>query len=158
MAPYLQNEFLTESLADFYLAEMKTYAPELHQIQLSEQILTRRIKSDKRQFFLPKLVGFASANDIFVLEGLKINPQLQVPPPPQNLTWNAGIGLQLPISDNRKRKTNLEQSKLDKELLQFSKQEVENALEKNIRSQVQQFKVSYQSFAFAEKAAVSANG
>jgi outer membrane protein TolC len=92
LTPYLKDEFLIETLADFYISEMKEDAPELLQLQFSEQILKRKIQSERRQFYLPKLVGFASANDIFMLEGLQANPQLPVPPPPQDLTWNAGIG------------------------------------------------------------------
>jgi outer membrane protein TolC len=156
LAPYLKDEFLTEKLAGFYLSEMKTYAPELHQIRLSEEVINRRIKSNKRKFFLPEIVGFASANDIFSLEGLVTNSQLSVPSPPEDLTWSAGLKLSIPILNRRTQTTNLKKAKLDKELISYSKLEVENALEKGIRTQVQQFKSSYVSYNYAKNASNAA--
>jgi outer membrane protein TolC len=62
----------------------------------------------------------------------------------------------MPELENRTRKTNLELTKLDEEILEFSKQEVEYALEKGVRSQVQQFSLSYLSFDYANKASAAA--
>lgn len=157
LAPYLEDEFLLEILADFYLNEMQRDAPELERLRLTNQVISRRIQSAKREFILPRLVGFASANDIFILDGLKTNPNFSVPPPPQDLTWSAGIGIELPIMDNRKRKTSIELAKLDLQDLEYSKQEVENTLERNIRSQIQQFNLSYRSHQHAENAAIAAS-
>ncbi|MDR9457630.1 MAG: TolC family protein [Salegentibacter sp.] len=157
LAPYLEDEFLLETLAGFYLNEMRRDAPELQQLRLTDKVISRRIKSAKREFILPRLVGFASANDIFVLEGLQTNPNFSVPPPPQDLTWNAGIGIEFPILDNRKRKTSIELAQLDLQDLEYSKQEVENTLERNIRSQIQQFNWSYRSHQHAKNAATAAS-
>jgi outer membrane protein TolC len=149
---YLKNEFVIEPLINFYLTEAKTNAPEIHQLLLSQQILERKRKSAKRQLFLPELVGFANANDIFLLDGERSNPALPAPPPPEDITWNAGIGIKIPILTNRVRKTNLQKSKLDQELLIFSKQLLFNSIEKNIRSQIQQLKSSFLSYDYAKKA------
>ncbi len=157
LTPYLKDEFLIEKLADFYLNEMKYYAPELQQIHLSEQVVNRKIKSNKRTFFLPEVVGFASANDIFSLEGIIANPQFSVMPPPQDLTWSAGVKLSFPILNKRSRTTNLVKAKLDKEMIAYFKKETENVLEKNIRSQVQQFKSSFISYSYSKRASIAAN-
>ncbi len=147
--PYIKNEFLTDVLVDFYISEMQTNSPELLQVSLSEQIIDRQIKSNKRQFVLPQIVGFASASDVFLREGNYTNPSLPVPALPNDLTWNAGVSLSLPIYDRRSRTTNLQKSKIDQENILYTRQEVENNLERSIRSQVQQFKASYVSNSFA---------
>jgi outer membrane protein len=149
---YLKNEFLIEPLINFYLTEAKSNAPEIHQLLLSQQILDRKRKSAKRQLFLPELIGFANANDIFLLDGELSNPSLPAPPPPEDITWNAGIGIRIPILTNRVRKTNLQKAKLDQELLSFSKQVLSNGIEKNIRSQIQQLKSSFLSYDYAKEA------
>ena len=155
--PFIKDEYLTEILADFYLKEMQSYSPELMRVLISEQIIDRQIKSNKRQYVLPDVVGFANASDVFLREGNYTDPNLPVPPLPNDLTWNAGIGLSLPIFDRRTRSTNLQKSIIDKEIIQYSKQEIENALERNIRTQVHQFKASYVSNDFALKASEAAD-
>jgi len=157
LAAYLKDEFLTEKLAGFYLNEMKIYSPEIEQMNLSEQVVNREIKSNKRNFFLPEIVGFAGASDIFSIEGLVNNPQLSVPPPPEDLTWSAGVKLSFPILNRRLRTTNLQKARLDKEIISYTKQEIENTLEKNIRTQVQQFKSSYVSNTYAQNASKASN-
>jgi outer membrane protein len=157
LSPYLKNEFLTELLADFYLQETKLMAPEYQRMLLSEQILERKMKSARRQLFMPELVGFANASDTWLLDGVQANSQLPVPPPPQDLTWNAGIGVRIPIFNNRVRKTGLAKAILEKEKVFYSEQELSNAMETNIRSQIQELRSLFVSSGYAEKAAIAAN-
>lgn len=153
----LRNQLLLDKLADFYVEEMINSAPELKVISFSEEINYRKRQTAQRSFYLPQLVGFASASDILSLQGLQPNPQLPVPPPPQDPTWSAGVSLNISVLDNRSRSTNAQLAKINEQETAITRQEVENVLESKLRAQVHQLRSSYLSVGYALNAEKSAD-
>ena len=149
---FFTNELFTEKYADFLLEEMNSSSPEIGRLDMAIQLTERKMKSQSRRYYLPELVGFAGTDYTFLRNGVITNPRLPVPPPPDDVTWNTGFSLKFSVFEGSRKKYNLQQSKIEKEELDYTKSEVLNNLEQGIRVNTQKVSVSYRSVALSENA------
>ena len=152
LVPFFTNELFTESYADFLLDEMKSFSPEIGRLDMALQLTERKMKSQNRRYYLPELVGFAGTDYTFLRNGVITNPQLPVPPAPDDITWNTGFSLKFSVFEGSRKKYNLQQSKIKMEDLDYTKSEVLNNLEQGIRANTQKVSVSYRSVELSENA------
>ncbi|NOR87416.1 MAG: TolC family protein [Bacteroidales bacterium] len=152
-----ENPELIEKYAGFVIEEMTSNSPELQQLLAMTDIVERKNRLYKNQWFMPELVAFGWADQAFLREGT-IQPEgMPVPPPPDDMTYNLGLSLKIPIFQGGKsaaqaKKTIIELNKLD-----FQKESLLNQLETGIRSNVQKLRTSYLELELSKNAANAAN-
>lgn len=156
LAWYFNNSNLTEKYADFLIDEMYKYSPELQQLQTASKIVDRQKSMQIRQLFLPEVALIGNADQAFVREGVIANPQLPVPPPPDDITWNLGLRLSIPIFEGGRKKTELQRSEIEQDKIAWQKEDLLNKIEKGIRSNVQLMNASYKELDLSQKAAQAA--
>lgn len=147
---------LTERYASFIIEEMKKNSPELHQLESMAQIIERKSKLYKHQWFTPELVAFGGADQAFIREGTIMPPNMPVPTPPDDMTFNAGLSLKIPIFQGGKANAEAKKSLIELDKITYQKEELLNTLEVGIRSSVQKLRTSYLELELSENAANAA--
>lgn len=150
------NPLLTEKYADFIVEEMKTNSPEIKQLDKNKEIIEQKGSMYKRQAFMPEAALFANADQAFVRNGVIVNQQLPVPPPPDDITWNAGIRLSIPIFEGGKKVAERKKSMIELDKLEFQKKDILNQFEEGIRANVQKLKASFLELDLSNNAAQAA--
>lgn len=151
-----KNPALTEKYADFIIDQMKTNAPEIQQLAKNKEIIEKKSLTYKRQSYIPEAALFANADQAFVRNGVITNTQLPIPPPPDDITWNAGIRLSIPIFEGGKKIAERQKSMLELDKLNFQKTDLINQLESGIRSNVQKLRSSFLEMELSDNAAQAA--
>jgi outer membrane protein TolC len=153
---YFSNPLLSEKYADFLMNEMMAYSPELEQLATAGEIVDRQKLMKIRQMYLPEVALVGSADQAFVREGVIRNPQLPVPPPPDDITWNLGLRVSIPIFEGGRKKNEIQKAAIEQEKIAWQKEDLLNKLEMGIRSNVQFLQTSYREMELAENAARAA--
>lgn len=156
LSSFFERPDLTEKYADFLIAEMHTWSPELQQLLTAGKIVDRKKAMHIRQMFIPELSLFGSADQTFVRDGTISNPKLPVPLPPDDITWNVGIRIRLPILEGGRKKAEAQRASMEQTKIMWQKEELLSTLEQGIRSNVQLLKASYRDLDLSENAAKSA--
>lgn len=151
-----KNPALTEKYADFIIDQMKTNAPEIQQLAKNKEIIEKKSLMYKRQSYIPEAALFANADQAFVRNGVITNTQLPIPPPPDDITWNAGIRLSIPIFEGGKKVAERQKSMLELDKLNYQKTDLINQLESGIRSNVQKLRASFLEMELSNNAAQAA--
>jgi len=151
-----QNPVLTEKYADFIIDEMKTNSPELQQLSKNKEIIEKKSLMYKRQSYIPEAAVFAGADQAFVRNGVIINQQLPIPAPPDDITWNAGIRLSIPIFEGGRKVAERQKSMLELDKLDFQKTDLINQFESGIRANVQKLRASFLELDLSNNAAQAA--
>lgn len=151
-----KNPALTEKYADFIIDQMKTNAPEIQQLAKNREIIEKKSLMYKRQSYIPEAALFANADQAFVRNGVITNTQLPIPPPPDDITWNAGIRLSIPIFEGGKKVAERQKSMLELDKLNYQKTDLINQLESGIRSNVQKLRASFLEMELSDNAAKAA--
>ena len=63
--------------------------------------------------YLPEVALVGSADQAFVREGVIRNPQLPVPPPPDDITWNLGLRVSIPIFEGGRKKNEIQKAAIE---------------------------------------------
>ena len=153
---YLSTPKLTESYAGFLITEMRTSSPELQQLETAGAIVDRQKSMKIRQMYLPEVAMIGSADQAFLRKGVIRNPQLPVPPPPDDITWNLGLRLSIPIFEGGRKKSEMQRATIEQERIAWQKDDLLSKLEMGIRSNVQFLQASYRELELAKNAAHSA--
>lgn len=156
LSSFFERPDLTEKYADFLISEMHTWSPELQQLLTAGKIVDRKKAMHIRQMFIPELSLFGSADQTFVRDGTISNPKLPVPLPPDDITWNVGIRVRLPILEGGRKKAEAQRASMEQTKIMWQKEELLSTLEQGIRSNVQLLKASYRDLDLSENAAKSA--
>lgn len=151
-----KNPGLTDLYASFIMNEMKNNSPELKQLFTAGKILNRQKSMHNRQLFLPEIFLFGSVDQVFVRNGTIANPQLPVPPPPDDATWSAGVSLRFPLFKGGKTITEIEKSEIEIKKLSYQENELVNNFETGIRAGVEKLRASYLEVDLSKKAALAA--
>jgi len=158
LAKIFENPVLTEKYADFIIDEMRINSPEIQQLSKNKEIIEQKSLMYKRQSFIPEAALFAGADQAFVRNGVIVNQQLPVPPPPDDITWNAGIRLSIPIFEGGRKVAERQKSMLELDKLDFQKENIINQLESGIRANVQKLRTSFLELELSNNAAQAAEG
>ena len=154
---FFADPALTEKYADFVIGEMNDHSPELERLQIAGQIVDRKKSMYIRRLFVPEVAAFGQADQAFVREGTMRIPNLPIPPPPDDITWNAGVRLSIPILQGGRNRAEIQHAAIESEKITWQRQDLLNNMEKGIRSSVQVLKASYQELALVRQAADAAH-
>jgi outer membrane protein TolC len=154
---YFNNPNLTEKYAGFLINEMLTHSPELQQLATAEEMIDRQKSMKIRQMYLPEVALIGNAEQAFVREGVIRNPQLPVPPPPDDITWNLGLRVSIPIFEGGRKRNEMQRATIEQDKIAWQKDDLLNKLETGIRSNVQFLQASYREMELAENAARAAD-
>lgn len=152
-----ENPVLTEKYASFVIEEMNINSPELQQLEAMAGIIERKSKLYKNQWFMPELVAFGGADQAFLREGTIKPVGMPIPPPPDDMTYNLGLSLKIPIFQGGKASAQASKSIIELDKLNYQKEELLNKLETGIRSNVQKLRTSYLKLELSKNAAKAAN-
>ncbi|SMO39214.1 Outer membrane protein TolC [Saccharicrinis carchari] len=153
---FFESPELTEKYADFLIEGMQNWSPELQQLHTAGSMVDRKRAMNIRQMFIPELALFGGADQAFVRDGTISNPQLPIPPPPDDITWNIGLRLSLPIFTGGRKSTEVKRSAIEQDKITWQKEELLGTLEQGIRANVQLLKASYRELDLSQNAAQAA--
>ncbi len=153
---FFSNSKLTENYADFLIKEMLAHSPELQQLATAGEMIDRQKSMKVRQMYLPEVALIGSADQAFVREGVIRNPQLPVPSPPDDITWNLGLRLSIPIFEGGRKRKELQRATIEQDKIAWQNDDLLNKLETGIRTNVQFLQASYRELELAENAARAA--
>jgi len=156
LALYFSNPNLTEKYAGFLIEEMQTWSPELQQLLTAGEMVDRKKSMQIRQLFVPEVALFGGADQAFVREGIQKTPNLPVPSPPNDITWNLGVRMSLPIFEGGRKKAEVQRATIEQEKIAWQKDDLLNNMEKGLRSNVQLLKASYNELELSQQAARAA--
>ncbi|MCF6240630.1 MAG: TolC family protein [Bacteroidales bacterium] len=151
-----KNPLLTERYASFVINEMKKNSPELQQLASMAKIIQRKTALYKKQWYMPEIALVAGADQAFVRDGIIPPPNMPVPQPPDDMTFNAGISLKIPIFQGGKSSAETKKSMLEMDKINYQKEDVMNQLEAGIRSSVQRLRTSFLELELSKNAAQAA--
>jgi outer membrane protein TolC len=153
---YFNNPNLTELYAGFLISEMLTHSPELQQLTTARELIDRQRSMRIRQMYLPEVALIGNADQAFVREGVIRNPQLPVPPPPDDITWNLGLRVSIPIFEGGIKRSEMQRATIEQDKISWQKDDLLNKLEMGIRSNVQFMQASYREMELSKNAASAA--
>jgi outer membrane protein len=153
---YFNNPNLIEKYAGFLINEMLAHSPELQQLATAGEMIDRQKSMKVRQMYLPEVALIGNADQAFVREGVIRNPQLPVPPPPDDITWNLGLRVSIPIFEGGRKRNEMQRATIEQEKIAWQKNDLLNKLETGIRSNVQFLQASYREMELSENAARAA--
>lgn len=156
MSQCFDDPLITERYADFLIEQMHLNSPELMKIRTAGDIAERKRKLYVRKSYLPEVALGAGADQAFVREGTIRNPQLPVPEPPDDITWNVGVSMSFPLFEGGKRKNELRRTMLEQEKIEWQTEELITNMQTGIRSTVQQLQASFKDLELSENAARAA--
>ncbi len=156
LTPIFENPVLTEKYASFIVDEMKVNSPEIQQLMAMMEIIERKNALYKRQWFMPELALIGGADQAFIREGTIQPPNMPVPPPPDDMTFNLGINLKIPIFQGGKSSAEKKKSVIEMDKINYQKEELTSKLEAGIRTSVQKLRTSYLELDLSKNAAKAA--
>ncbi len=151
-----ENPILTEKYASFIIEEMKVNSPEIQQLMAMAKIIERKNALYKRQWYMPEIALMGGADQAFLREGTIQQPNLPIPPPPDDLTFNFGISLKIPIFQGGKASAEMKKSVIEMDKINYQKKDLSNKLETGIRTNVQKLRTSYLELELSKNAANAA--
>ncbi len=151
-----KNPLLTERYASFVIEEMKKNSPEIQQLATMAKIIERKTALYKKKWYMPEIALMAGADQAFIREGTIQPPNMPVPPPPDDMTFNAGISLKIPIFQGGKSSAETKKSMIEMDKINYQKEDVLNQLETGIRSSVQRLRTSFLELELSKNAARAA--
>ncbi len=153
---YFNNPNLTEKYAGFLINEMLIHSPELQQLATAGEMIDRQKSMKIRQMYLPEVALIGNADQAFVREGVIRNPQLPVPPPPDDITWNLGLRISIPIFEGGRKRNEMQRAIIEQDKIAWQKDDLLHKLETGIRSNVQFLQASYREMELSKNAARAA--
>jgi outer membrane protein TolC len=156
LTPIFENPVLTEKYASFIVEEMKVNSPEIQQLMVMLEIIERKNALYKRQWYMPEVALISGADQAFIRNGTIQPPNMPVPPPPDDMTFNLGINLKIPIFQGGKSSAEKKKSVIELDKINYQKQELINKLEAGIRTTVQKLRTSYLELDLSKNAAKAA--
>jgi outer membrane protein TolC len=151
-----ENPILTEKYAGFIIEQMYLNSPELKQLSTAKEIIKRKKSLYKRRLYLPEVAVWGGLDQAFIRNGTIKPVGMPVPPPPDDLTWNVGLKISLPIYEGGRTYTEMQKSKIELDKINYQKEDLLNKLEAGIRANVQKSRASYLELELSTNAAKAA--
>ncbi len=144
LAKYVGNARDFERFRDFMVVEALRDAPELAQLEALIAAQTRKLRADKRAFYLPTVSARGAVKHQFQRSDSD-NPLAVILPPgsaaalPQapDTGWNVALQFSLPLATGGKRKQELRIDALSLEHLELQRQSAREQIELRIRAGLQ---------------------
>jgi outer membrane protein TolC len=146
------NPYDTERYADFVIERLYENSPELRMLGSAEDIAQRRMDMYRAQRYVPEIALIAGADQAFIREGTISNPQLPVPPPPDDITWNVGVRLSFPLFNGGRTRKEIDKARVQVGKVQMEQEELRTTLLSAVMSNVQFLSASYREMQLAEDA------
>ena len=151
-----ENPIFTDRYASFIVEEMKVNSPELHQLEAMVEVIDRKSRLYKKQWFMPELVAFGGADQAFIRNGTIMPDNMPVPPPPDDMTFNYGLSLKIPIFQGGTASAQANKSMIELDRINYQREELMDKLEVGIRSGVQTLRTSFLELDLSKNAANAA--
>lgn len=137
-----------ELFADFLVQEAFKNSPELQQLNLVQAAQERSLLSQRRAFYLPTVAFSAEYN--VPIEQYQVAESM-IPTEIGN-TWNAAIGVQLPIFQGNIRKNQVAQKQVEIWQIDDQTMSLRNNLELQVRSNMETAGASFSNLTLSKKA------
>lgn len=116
-----------DRLLNFLVEEAKSASPSKMQLQQNMNATERLVSSNKRRYFLPTLALSGSGSNVFQRGGAGSTPAPGMEF--QDVNWNLGVNLSIPLFEGNRRSIDLQTSKLQQRQLEY---QLDN-LDQNLR-------------------------
>lgn len=150
--PFIKNPGVIELFADFLVDEAFRNLPEIKQLEAAVAVQERSLKSQNRAFALPSIA--LSAQYDYPIGNYKypegINPIDNKP------TYNAALGLQIPIFQGQSRVYQRQQTQIGLLQLQDQMKDLHNKLELQVRANLETTGASFSSMDLSRQSAEAA--
>lgn len=173
----LSNQKIYYMMCDFLVEESKKNLPEYKDMDLSMKAQSRYVSSLKRSYYHPTIAVQAQTDYVFNRSGegssfeapgnipvldLSNNQIGYVPMEgmfyePQDLSWNAGIRISIPIATGGARKAELQKAKIQSIELQTQNALLHERMTQQIRTNFEKISVSQPKIALAKEASLAAD-
>ncbi|MFT4568453.1 MAG: outer membrane protein [Saprospiraceae bacterium] len=149
----INNQRDLNKLTDFFVERAIEYLPEIQQLGYSIQAQERSLLSNRRSMYLPQISVQATIDQPIHYFGLNEPPQ-GFAGLTRRTQYAAGAQVSLPIFEGGLRKANIQKDIIAIDQLGDQRQDVQNSLEANLRSNMQVLSASYQQLALTQEAAI----
>ena len=142
-----------ENYADFLVNEAFNNLPEIKQIEKTIEAQNRLLLSNKRAFYIPT-IALSSQYDSD-LKRIGVIPPSGQDAPEILPSWNAALGLQIPIFQGNRRNYEKQQTEIEILKSQDNLAELRNKLEFRVRSNLETARASYSNWVLSNEAAIA---
>ncbi len=156
MELFMGNANGSSKYAQLIIDQMYTNSPELKVMQGAGDIVDRKLSMYQTQQYVPEIALIAGADQAFIREGVIRNPQLPIPPPPDDITWNLGVRLSIPIFDGGRKREEVKKARIEQDKLSLEEKDLKNKLTMAVMSNVQFLSASYKEVQLAQRAYAAA--
>jgi len=147
---------ISQKYAGFLTEQLYNNSPELKIAAGAGEIARQRADMYKSQRYMPEVALIAGADQAFIREGMISNPQLPVPPPPEDITWNIGVRLSFPLFNGGKIKNEVAKANVQMSQAQLQQEDLRSRLEQAVMYNVQFLNASYHEMKLANDASEAA--
>ncbi len=151
-----ENPVLTDRYSSFIIEEMLKNSPEIQQLEAMAEMMERKSSLYKKQWFMPELAAFGGADQAFIRNGTIQPVGMPVPPPPDDMTFNYGVSLKIPLFQGGKSSAEAKKALIELDKINYQKDELYNKLETGIRSNIQKLRTSSLELELSKNAAEAA--
>jgi outer membrane protein TolC len=151
-----ENPVLTDRYASFIIEEMLKNSPEIHQLETMAEMVERKSNLYKKQWFMPELAAFGGADQAFIRNGTIKPVGMPVPPPPDDMTFNYGVSLKIPLFQGGKSSAEAKKALIELDKINYQKEELYSKLQTGIRSNIQKLRTSSLELELSKNAAEAA--
>lgn len=152
MELFMNTTGSTDKYAQLIIDQMYINSPELKTIQSAGYIADRKLTMLQAQQYIPEVALIAGAEQAFIRDGVYRNPQLPIPPPPDDITWNIGLRLTIPIFNGGRNREEVKKTRVEQDKLVLEERELANKLSTAVLSNVQFLSASYKEVKLAKRA------
>ena len=152
MELFMSTTSTIDKNAQLIIDQMYLNSPELKVIQNAGYIADRQLSMYQTQQYVPEVALIAGADQAFIREGIIRNPQLPIPPPPDDITWNLGIRLSIPIFNGGRKREEVKKARVEQDKLVLEERDLVNKLSAAVLSNVQFLSASYREVKLAKRA------
>jgi outer membrane protein TolC/ABC-type uncharacterized transport system substrate-binding protein len=149
---YYKNKWDFKIFRNFMVEEAFEHSPELKVIDKAIKIQERISTAATTQFYLPTFGLQGQVSNVFHRSGTgsTVEPvtipgigDFQFGTIPEDLSWNVGLNLRLPLFEGAGRFAEVEQASIETKKLQLEKSSLKNKIEQVVRSALHQSGASY---------------
>tara|TARA_R110002124_G_scaffold45693_2_gene137940 strand:+ start:3008 stop:5317 length:2310 start_codon:yes stop_codon:yes gene_type:complete len=134
---FIQTPAQLETFTSFLVKEAQILNPAIQQIDANVLVLDRQLQLNKRSFFTPTLALQAGVDNKLWTGGAGSDVAPTPGVPKQNdITWNVGLNLSLPIFAGGQRKLDLERTTIQQKQIDYQRRDIDQQLELGIRAQL----------------------
>jgi outer membrane protein TolC len=149
---YYRNKWDFKIFRNFMVVEAFEHSPELKVIDKAIEIQERISTAATGQFYLPTFGLQGQVSNVFHRSGVgsTVDPvtipgvgDFQFGTIPEDLSWNVGLNLRLPLFEGLGRFAEVEQASIEIKKLQLEKSSLKNKIEQTVRSALHRSGASY---------------